>query len=256
VSANSKNILRTIIGNIRRSLLLLLITALGAAFFVGLRSTSPNMNITLDRYFNQQNMYDVRVISNYGLTDKDISRLGAVEGVDQTAPAYSADLFAKLGDASYLFRFHSMAPPESDGRMAAEPLIIEGRMPEHSGECAVSARFARMTRCSLGDVITLSTGDDTSLSRYVTHEKYSLLKSIVYGSRATVIFVYLNYRSLFTLIKNPGEFKNNLGGPIMIYYMTAQTTSRGLSDILMFLAAISIMLAVVNLLPIPVFDGG
>jgi putative ABC transport system permease protein len=172
VSAYAKNILRTIIGNKRRSLLLLLITALGAAFFVGLRSTSPDMNITFDRYFDQQGMYDVRVISNFGLTDQDISRLRELDGVEQAEPAYSADLFAKLGDASHLFRFHSMTPPASEGPMAVAPVVIEGRMPEHSGECAVAHRFSLISCCAIGDILTLSTGDDTALTGIISQEKF------------------------------------------------------------------------------------
>ena len=174
MNAYTKNILRTIIGNKRRSLLLLLITALGAAFFVGLRSTSPDMNYTFDRYFDRQNMYDIRVITNFGLTDKDILRLGMVSGVEKAAPAYSADLFAKRGDSSYLFRFHSMAPPGSDGGMIAEPLVIEGRMPEFSGECAVAHRFSRISGCSVGDTLTISTGDDTSLDDVISKEVYTI----------------------------------------------------------------------------------
>jgi regulator of sigma E protease len=58
------------------------------------------------------------------------------------------------------------------------------------------------------------------------------------------------------LIKNPSAFKNSIGGPVMIYYMTAQTTKQGFSTMLTFVAMISILLMIMNLLPIPVFDGG
>ena len=87
-------------------------------------------------------------------------------------------------------------------------------------------------------------------------EKYTFSESIKNGSLTTLSIVFMNYQALFTLAQNPSAFKNNVGGPIMIYYMTAQTTQRGFSDILFFMAAISILLMIMNLLPIPVFDGG
>ena len=87
-------------------------------------------------------------------------------------------------------------------------------------------------------------------------EEYSIYEAIKYGLMTTASFVYFNYNSLFILLKNPTTLKNNIGGPIMVYYMTSQTSQRGFSELLLFMAAISILLMIMNLLPIPVFDGG
>ncbi|MDP8202304.1 MAG: RIP metalloprotease RseP [Candidatus Tenebribacter burtonii] len=87
-------------------------------------------------------------------------------------------------------------------------------------------------------------------------EKYSLLKSIKYGTIGTINFVYLNYAMLYKLIANPSAIKNNLGGPVMIYAMSAQTANKGLDSILSFIAAISLILMIMNLLPVPILDGG
>jgi len=87
-------------------------------------------------------------------------------------------------------------------------------------------------------------------------EKYSLLESVKYGTIGTINFVYLNYAMLYKLIANPGAIKNNLGGPVMIYTMSTQTADKGIDSILSFIAAISIILMIMNLLPIPILDGG
>jgi regulator of sigma E protease len=49
---------------------------------------------------------------------------------------------------------------------------------------------------------------------------------------------------------------SNVGGPILIGQMAADQARQGLEPLLAFMAIISINLAVVNLLPIPVLDGG
>ena len=49
---------------------------------------------------------------------------------------------------------------------------------------------------------------------------------------------------------------DNLGGPIAIADAAGKTASYGLLEFIRFLAAISISLGVLNLLPIPVLDGG
>lgn len=87
-------------------------------------------------------------------------------------------------------------------------------------------------------------------------ETFNLLESIELGTITTVSFVYLNYSALFKLLARPAEFRKNLGGPVMIYTMSQQTAKKGLDSILTFVAAISIMLMIMNLLPIPMLDGG
>jgi regulator of sigma E protease len=57
------------------------------------------------------------------------------------------------------------------------------------------------------------------------------------------------------LIKGDISAKN-LGGPIMIAQMAGDQAKQGLANLLSFIAFISINLAIVNFLPIPVLDGG
>lgn len=49
---------------------------------------------------------------------------------------------------------------------------------------------------------------------------------------------------------------NNIGGPIAIVKETSKAASLGLLPYLMFMAIISIHLGILNLLPIPILDGG
>jgi regulator of sigma E protease len=50
--------------------------------------------------------------------------------------------------------------------------------------------------------------------------------------------------------------KENLGGPVMIISMSQQSAQKGWNAILTFIAAISLVLMIMNLLPIPILDGG
>jgi len=47
-----------------------------------------------------------------------------------------------------------------------------------------------------------------------------------------------------------------LGGPILIAKMTGDAARVGLSNLLSFMAFLSLQLGILNLLPIPVLDGG
>ncbi len=88
------------------------------------------------------------------------------------------------------------------------------------------------------------------------NEKHNLLESVKIGAYTTVNFVILNYYGLYRLIRQPETIKSSIGGPVMIFSMSKESNEKGLSASLSFIAAISILLMIMNLLPIPILDGG
>lgn len=87
-------------------------------------------------------------------------------------------------------------------------------------------------------------------------ETFTVWESFKYGAITTASFTILNYSAMGKLVANPKQLKDNVGGPIMMYTMSKQSSKKGLSNVLEFMAAISIVLMIMNLLPIPVLDGG
>lgn len=79
----------------------------------------------------------------------------------------------------------------------------------------------------------------------------SVWQSLDYNWRMTVITL----RSLGRMV-TARMSSENLSGPITIARIAGQTVESGYSDFLKFLAIISISLGLLNLLPIPVLDGG
>jgi len=86
--------------------------------------------------------------------------------------------------------------------------------------------------------------------------RYNPWQAISYGARSTFSFIVMNYVGLYKLVMKPEQLKNNLGGPVMIATMGQQVAQRGISSLIIFLASISLVLMIMNLLPIPVLDGG
>ncbi|HMP02280.1 MAG TPA: site-2 protease family protein [Gemmatales bacterium] len=80
-------------------------------------------------------------------------------------------------------------------------------------------------------------------------------EAIALGFRDTYRFLGRIYVNLYSFVAGHISPKL-LSGPIMMVTTTYQFVERGLNEFLMFLAMISINLAVVNFLPIPVLDGG
>ena len=65
----------------------------------------------------------------------------------------------------------------------------------------------------------------------------------------------MNYQMLGKLLRSPGEIRKSVGGPVMIATMSQQIGERGFGSLLVF-GGISLMLMIMNLLPIPILDGG
>ncbi|HNX37338.1 MAG TPA: RIP metalloprotease RseP [Candidatus Cloacimonadota bacterium] len=87
-------------------------------------------------------------------------------------------------------------------------------------------------------------------------ESYSPVQALKIGSLSTLNMIIMNYYGLYKLIQKPETLKSNIGGPVMIVSMSQSIGQKGFSALLMFFAGISIMLLIMNLLPIPILDGG
>ncbi len=85
---------------------------------------------------------------------------------------------------------------------------------------------------------------------------YPFFTAYGYGSMQTWILMKTIVISLGQMVTGQIAAKDSVGGPISIVRMAGQEARSGPVDFLFFLAGISVMLGVLNLLPIPILDGG
>lgn len=84
--------------------------------------------------------------------------------------------------------------------------------------------------------------------------KQSFAESIKSGIKATnetICKTFGAFKSLFA-----GKNLKGLGGPLLIISQTVQSAKKGFKIFLILLALISVNLAVLNLIPLPILDGG
>jgi regulator of sigma E protease len=86
-------------------------------------------------------------------------------------------------------------------------------------------------------------------------KKLGIIDSIVEGSKHTVLMTQMTVIGLWKLVTGALS-TDTIGGPIAIAQMADQSAKAGWKNLMLFIAVISINLALVNLLPIPVLDGG
>lgn len=94
----------------------------------------------------------------------------------------------------------------------------------------------------------------TPLQRYEM-KRYGLVAATKIGFDRTFELVDLTLVFLQKMVSGHVP-ANNIGGPIMVMQIAGQAVQTGLSTILTVLSFLSIQLGILNLLPIPVLDGG
>ena len=128
-----KNLYQSIRNSLGRYIALALIICLGASLFMGLLITRQNMVYTGQHFMDQQNMFDLRMISNYGWSDEYVEKFSALPGVEDAEGVLYLDLIARTEDMAEdtVYRFYAM--PERMNQIA----LRSGRMPQNSQECLV-----------------------------------------------------------------------------------------------------------------------
>jgi regulator of sigma E protease len=121
------------------------------------------------------------------------------------------------------------------------------------GSQVLTRNIALEKNVAMGEQRMIGISQDMPV-KSVTH--YAPKDAFVYGVRSCVNFVVMNYVGIYKLIKQPLELQKNLGGPVMIATISQQAGQRGFSHLLIFFGSISLALMFMNLLPIPILDGG
>ncbi len=93
------------------------------------------------------------------------------------------------------------------------------------------------------------------IDRFYTIESYGIFESFTKAVDKTWSMSVLTVKLIGKLITGDATLKN-ISGPITIAQFAGQSAQIGLDHYLFFMALISLSLGVLNLLPIPVLDGG
>ena len=113
-------------------------------------------------------------------------------------------------------------------------------------------------------VVTVKTEGDKSSGRIeafvgslpqMTQVSYGFFEGISLGAQKTWDISMLTLRMMGKMVIGEASLKN-LSGPLTIADVAGKSASLGLVQYLVFLALISVSLGVLNLLPLPVLDGG
>ena len=169
------NLIREVKKNTPRFLSIFAISALGCAFFAGIRAASPDMIEAGDRLFERDNLSDLTVMSSQGLTEDDINAMRAMPQVEMVQPELSMDAMMTTQNGEeqnvHLISLPIKEPeerpvgfdlPSYDIDTEAQTLVnvpelTSGRFPLTDKEVALDDQLLTTLKLDLGDYVTFRT---------------------------------------------------------------------------------------------------
>ena len=103
-----KDILRDINKSKGRFISIAAIITLGVMLFTGVKIAPIDMKATADKYYDDYNLMDLKIISTLGLTDKDINSISKIDGISNVYPTYSKEVLTSIGTNQLVLKVHGL----------------------------------------------------------------------------------------------------------------------------------------------------
>jgi len=170
-----KDSIKEIKNTYKRFISILLMAFLGVGFFAGLRAASPDMVDTIDKYYDEQNVYDIQIISTLGLKNADIEELSKIENVENIYASYEVDGKIQTENSEIVAKVISLSGVNN-------PILIDGNMPENESECLVEDSFLKANNKKIGDKVAIeiedTKNDDGEKIAYLKNKELTIVGTI------------------------------------------------------------------------------
>lgn len=164
-----KDTFRLIRKTFNRFFSLLMIVLIGSSFMMGLLSSRPIMEQSVDRYNDDRKLQDFQIYSSYGFDDNDIRALRKQDFVEDLFASKMVDVFSEneYGDV-LVTRVEEVNRPMNDFQ------LISGRLPERSDELVIVSNSIGDSSHLLGSKLRLYL-DDEDLGEKLVNTEYEIV---------------------------------------------------------------------------------
>lgn len=172
-AAFRKDILRTIRGNLKRFVAIVVITILGTAMFSGLKAGCDDLRTAADDFYDSQQLFDMRVLSTLGITQDDVDTLAGIEGVAHAEGGYAETAHVKVAGERASVDVKAL----SDSGIN-EPYLVEGELPDSAGEVAVTRGYLKDSSASIGDTLAIEDAEDEA-NEVFERRDYTIVGAVI-----------------------------------------------------------------------------
>jgi regulator of sigma E protease len=86
--------------------------------------------------------------------------------------------------------------------------------------------------------------------------RHGFFRSFILSINKTWELTAKTYQALFRIVTGKLSMRESVSGPLGVFYITSKVASMGIIAVMHLVAVLSVSLAIFNLLPLPVLDGG
>ena len=135
----------------------------------GLRASCVDLRYSADKFFDEQNLFDIRILSTLGLMDEDIEALESLESVAAADGGFNETVYIKENGMQKSIDIRTLSEKGFN-----QPYLLEGRLPERDDEIVITENFKNETGKGLADRITLD-----EESEYLKSKEYIITGIVV-----------------------------------------------------------------------------
>ena len=175
--------------------------------------------------------------------------------VQKDSPAFSSgmtkgDVITKIGGKN-IRKWEDLSSMITDSKGA--PLTFEFKRDSRTYSVLITPRLQKAKNIFGEELDSYKIGVMPAEAFYT--ERLNPVSAVWEGSKHTLLITKMTLLSIYKMMEGVVSPKN-LGGPILIAQLAGRQAQEGVIPFLFFMALLSINLGVLNLLPIPVLDGG
>lgn len=174
---------------------IVVIAALGVTMFLGINYSAEAINLNGTAFYDGANFRDIEIVATRLLSSADMEALRNLEGVKDV----EGILMTQGKVASELIRKNVYVT--TVGERINVPTVLEGRLPEAEGECAVEKLLADQMGWKTGDTIEIRNAKGEN-ARFLTHNTFSVVGLVNHPDH-----VCASVPETLYVIVQPGEFK-------------------------------------------------
>lgn len=215
IKSNKRNIVQTL----GRYLSLIGVTFLGAGVLAGLLAVAPEMHNTADKYFESQNLMDVRIVSPLGYSENNIEQIEQMDEIENYYLGTVLDAVGSINATQYTIRVHSQPSEEA----AINQLqLIEGRLPKGIGELVIVLPPDGVGDINVSDEIIFDTEDTEEILKTDTFTIVGIVESGLYTHNIQGNSSEGSGNIDFVLFGSPDSFGENVENEIYVKLSSAK----------------------------------
>ena len=144
-----KHIFMKIKDNYKRFLSLLSMALLGVGFYSGIQACSPDMLKTLDNFYDNNNVYDIEITSNLGMTEENLKDISKIKNVEKAIGIYTKDVYLNTNNEKYVLKLIAL------NNEINKVYLEEGKLPNNNNEIAVEKSLLNDNNLKINDNINI-----------------------------------------------------------------------------------------------------